>query len=215
MVEFLSLFFTNLVSNLGASKISFFRRGLNESQRLEMMQNYLKVIILRNPLERLVSAFRDKILAPRRVHELAWRISIVQKYRKKEVDFQTYIRWIVDTPNEYLNEHFAPMTLLSQPCRVRYHYYGNFKRLSSEMKMIADKLGVPHEYFHDHSRMHYTADNKTSSVLRHYYSNVTTKLKKALFRDFYKELDFYYRLFPEEKETLIELLGIPEEGIDF
>ena len=123
------------------------------------------------------------------------------------MDFQTFIQWIVDMPNKELNEHFAPMIELSQPCRVRYHYYGNFKRLSSEMKMITDKLGVPQEYFRNVSRNHYTPANMTSNFMKEYYSTISTELKGALFRDYIDEFNFYYSLFPEERKDLVELLG--------
>jgi len=42
------------------------------------------------------------------------------------------------------------------------------------------------------------------------YSMVSNKLKKALFKDFYQEFDFYYHLFPEDRNSHISLLGITE-----
>ena len=118
-----------------------------------------------------------------------------------------YLWWIVDTPNKKLNEHFAPMIELMQPCRVRYNFYGNFKTLSNDMKVITDKLNMPNEYFHDGSQMHYTSTNVTSALVEQYYSTVSSKVKKALYKDFHKELDFYFHLFPEERERSIKLLN--------
>ena len=112
----------------------------------------------------------------------------------------------MDTPNKELNEHFAPMIELMQPCRVRYNFYGNFKTLSNDMKMITDKLNVSNEYFHE-GRKDYTSTNVTSALVEEYYSTVSSKVKKALYKDFYKELDFYFHLFPEERERSIKLLN--------
>jgi hypothetical protein len=55
------------------------------------------------------------------------------------VDFQTYVRWIVDTPNRELNEHFYPM---AQPCRVRYDFYG--MDISTDVRMGVNKLIYQH-----------------------------------------------------------------------
>ena len=162
---------------------------------------------MRNPLERLVSAYRDKIATLIPSYE-QWRNPIRKKYNISKVDFETYLQWVVDTPNKKLNEHFAPMIELMQPCRVRYNFYGNFKTLSNDMKIITDKLNVPNEYFHDGSRMHYMSTNITSALVEEYYSTVSSKVKKALYKDFRKELDFYFHLFPEERERSIKLLNI-------
>ena len=104
----------------------------------------------------------------------------------------------MDTPNKKLNEHFAPMIELMQPCRVRYNFYGNFKTLSDDMKMITDKLNVPYEYYRNEGRVH----NKTGDLLKDYYSKVSLKVKKALYKDFHNELEFYFNLFPEDRNTL-------------
>lgn len=122
------------------------------------------------------------------------------------VDFQTYIKWIVDTQNNKLNEHFCPMVHLAQPCRLRYNFYGNFKNFSSDMHMAMKKLNVPTEYFADES--HYPSGEGTNTLLYDYYSTLSKELKLALFRDFYAELDFYYHLFPEERGSHVSILGV-------
>lgn len=202
--------------------------SLSDEERILKIMSYWKVIILRNPLERLVSAFRDKLEHPldisaiyRQTFEMIPR-SIIEKYQPKKfqdwmnsngsfelgLDFETYIRWIVDTPNEKLNEHFAPMIHLSQPCRLRYNFYGNFNRMSSDIQLILERLKVPADYYYD--RNYYAPGQGTAMLLQHYYSTVNPQLKKALFEDFYTELYFYYTLFPEESQThtIYTLLGI-------
>ena len=42
----------------------FLREGLTNEERLHQLKDYFKFIMLRNPLERLVSAYRDKIEPP-------------------------------------------------------------------------------------------------------------------------------------------------------
>ena len=185
-------------------------------------------MILRHPLERLVSAFRNKIESPLQfsaIYSLTFEMHkrlILEQYQPMKllawiqsngtynlsVEFQTYIRWIIDMPNDKLNEHFSPMILLCQPCRLRYHFYANFKRLSAEMNLVMERYQIPTEYFYDHSK--YQAGHDTSNVVQDYYSTVREELRLALLKDFHQELEFYYLLFPEDDGSHFELLGLTQ-----
>ena len=199
---------------------------LSDAQRLDKIKNYWKFTVLRNPLERLVSAFRNKLEAPLNFSEVysqtfqMIRRTIMETYHTQkfsdwkasngtdllQVDFATYIQWIVDMPNHKLNEHFCPMVHLSQPCRLQYDFYGNFKHISTDIGMVLDKYQVPRSYFHDES--YYGIGEGTATLLHKYYSTVSQELKEALFKDFYIELDYYYHLFPVDRKSHMELLGV-------
>ena len=195
----------------GVMNSTFLRGDLTNDDRIERLKLYRKVAILRNPLHRLVSAYRDKIIgSDLKDHEKEWSLSIMHKYNKTTPDFESYLRWVIDTPNNELNEHFAPMVELLQPCRVDYHYYGNFKDLSTEMSLIADKLQVPKKYFVDEDYYSQSSRNRTGNFIKYHFSTVSSDTKRALFRNFYDEFEFYYNLFPEEDESYIHLLGITE-----
>ncbi len=114
-----------------------------------------------------------------------------------QVDFESYLQWIIDTPNYKLNEHFAPIIELAQPCRVKYHFYGNFKTYSSDMKAIIARLGIPQDWFIDKS--YHKTGQETSDKMTLFYSTVRREVKEQLIQDFSDELEFYYTLFPEEK----------------
>jgi len=175
------------------------------------IKSHWKVAILRNPFHRLVSAFRDKIINPDlKPHEREWSLSIMKQYNTSSVDFETYLRWIVDTPDEELNEHFAPMVELLMPCRVNYDYFGNFHDLSKEISIIADKLQVPKELFVDEDYYKVAQGNHTSKYLDYYFSKVSDKTKVDLFHAFHDELEFYYNLFPDESDSHIRYLGVSD-----
>ncbi len=210
----------------GIQESSLLNPTLTDSERLKKIANYWKFVILRNPLERLVSAFRNKLEMPLQYSGIysetfeMHKRHILEQYAPNKllawtnsngtynltVDFKTYIRWVVDTPNDKLNEHFIPMIHLSQPCRLRYHFYGNFKRLSSEMNLVMQRYQIPTEYFYDHSK--HLPGQATSSLVQDYYSTVNPKLKTALLKDFRREMEFYHLLFPEDDGTQYELLGL-------
>ena len=123
-----------------------------------------------------------------------------------ELDFEAYLKWIIDTPNYKLNEHFALVVDLSQPCRMRYNFYGNFKMYSSDMKAITASLGVPHKWFV--GKTYHQKGRDTKNLMELFYSAVSKNTKQKLVKDIWKDLEFYYTLFPEEDGSHYQILGL-------
>lgn len=193
-----------------------------------MLDTYWKFTFVRNPLERLVSAFRNKLSGPLRTrsHEIQFehiKQGILKKYDKSKFDvwlrrkdnsnvtitFTMFIKWVVSKPNKQLNDHFRPIYLLTKPCTVKYNFYGNFRDMTSDMHLIMEKLSIPKELYRDHG--YYESSQNTTTLLMQYYSALSMDLKRALFQDFKTELDFYYHLFPDERHSHVALLGVNEE----
>ncbi len=74
--------------------------------------------------------------------------------------------------------------------------------------MIIKKLDAPMEYYPNAS--YHDPSHQTGSLLEQYYSQLSTEVKHALFRDLYQELDFYYHLYPEERTSHCEVLETDE-----
>ena len=108
--------------------MSFASPHLSKNQRLKIVKTFWKFTIVRNPLERLVSAFRNKLESPLDISSIysstfdMMKRSIFEKYHLAELKsweilqgkyelklkFETFVRWVVETPNNKLNEHFMP-----------------------------------------------------------------------------------------------------------
>ena len=208
----------------GISKTSFLNKSLSDEDRLYKTKNYFKFTFVRNPLERLLSAFLDKISPPltfKRDHltnpEIYQRY-ILQKHRRKELErwkasngsfelratFSEYIEWVLSVDPILIDEHYAPMLVNAQPCRVRYDFYGNFKMYSLDMAQVIQKLNANPAYF-SHEGAH-KAGNETRNLMSSYYSQLSEDLKERLVENFSKELDFYYHLYPNERGSHIQLL---------
>ena len=202
---------------------SFLNKSLTHNDRIYRIEKYYKFMILRNPLERLVSAFRNKIESPLQkgrdnIGERVKRI-ILQKYRKPElvfwertaythdnisVRFPEYVRYIVETDMDELNEHFVPSLELCHPCIVKFNFYGNFRTLSSDVKQIMEKFGVRPAYYKNVSL--HTPDTVTTKLLPMYYRQLSQSEKARIFAFLYNELAFYYTLYPSENSSHTELL---------
>ena len=123
-----------------------------------------------------------------------------------QLDFETYLRWIIDTPNLELNEHFTPIIDITQPCRIRYNFYGNFKTYSPDMKAVLARLDAPQEWYRN--KGYYEVGKATKDKMVSSYSQVSKKVKELLIQDIAEDLEFYYTLFPEEAGSHIDILGL-------
>ena len=207
----------------GMRKVGFHKGDLTDSERLYKLKNYWKFMIVRNPLERLLSAYLNKLSHPIPKQDkltgfLATARSIVKAHNPDlyrawmsdsnntqpiYLDFESYLKWIIRSSNYTLNEHFAPLVVLAQPCRVKYNFYGNFKSFSWDMNGVVEKLHAPKEYF-----IHRQSEQNTKVHVIEKYSEVSTEVKQQLLQHIYEDMDFYYSLFPEEAGSHNYILGL-------
>ena len=89
---------------------SFLNERLTDELKLYKLRNYFKFVMLRNPLERLVSAYRDKIAPPLELcdHDLG-ADPLVYRFRDvREMDiFQAHRRLILSKYKPYRLKHWA------------------------------------------------------------------------------------------------------------
>ena len=214
-------------------QISFLNEGLTDRGRLERLKTYYKFIMIRNPLERLLSAYRNKIEpaltnATTVVNKIQYvegetyfdnhKHFILSRYRpldilqqktkSMQVSFSDFVQWILDTQEYILNEHFAMQITNSQPCMVKYDFHANFKNFSTDVRLLIEKLNTHTDYFTDHDS--HKPTEQTRLFLGRYYSQLSHELKYRLFQRMFVELDFYYHLFPEEQWSHTEILDISE-----
>ena len=210
----------------GLRKASLLNKTLTPDGRMERIRDYFKFMIVRNPLERLVSGYRNKIESPLFGTSTKFpnyvKREILEKYRlldftqwlKKggnyniSISFPEFVQYFIDTKKELLNPHFKPMVDTCHPCRVKYHFYGNFKTYSQDVRLIIERLKTKPEYYPNRSLHHSGQD--THSLLPRYYEQLTRGLRIELFHSIFSELEFYYSLYPAEENSHVELLGVLE-----
>ena len=210
---------------------SFRNSSLTDEQRMKRVRDYYRFVIVRHPLERLVSAFRDKLEGDLvwniTTSKIAWnqrmKIRLLSIYKERElnvwqstkgigldlrVEFSDYITWIVDSEDKKLNEHFATFIAGAQPCLMRYHFYADFDQYSSDIQQVAHELGLDFDnYFKRDMVTEHSMPLEKSSLLNSYYSTLSDTLKKALVIRMQQDLDFYYHIFPDRKNGHVSLLG--------
>ena len=100
----------------------------------DILENYHKVIVVRHPLERVLSGYIDKLQSG---SDLAWQKTFGSKILKwtrngtmtkseitasrgKGVHFQEFVKFLMFHPQDQQNEHFAPYQHFCRPCDIAY-----------------------------------------------------------------------------------------------
>ena len=203
---------------------------LNKGETIEsLLPQYFKMTIVRQPLERLLSAYRDKIEGAIKrsvpshgnvnyanklkknifstLHPQLYEQWVNDKSMEYRVPFSDFIQFVIDKPNAKLNMHYRPIINLCSPCMVKYNFYGLFDHFIQDTQILVTKLGSKLNKIPGANQ----GSNSTASLLNSYYSQLSQDLKEQLFRDWYKELEFYYYLYPEERNSHKSILNIDED----
>ena len=208
----------------GIRRASLMNKSLDDTKRLNMIENYYKFVIIRHPLERLVSGFRNKIEPPFNDMSVRFpnyiKMTILQKFRNAEfekwmssetkynlsVTFEEFVHYFVNSDLTKINPHLKPIIHTCHPCRVRYNFYGNFRTYSQDALIAMQHLQIDAKFYRNKSL--HSSSQQTSGYLGHYYDQLNDALKVRLYWKLREELEFYYTLYPREKDSHVAILGV-------
>uniref|UniRef100_A0A669Q3Z5 Carbohydrate sulfotransferase n=1 Tax=Phasianus colchicus TaxID=9054 RepID=A0A669Q3Z5_PHACC len=159
----------------------------------EFLNNYTKVMFTRHPLERLVSAYRDKLLHFEPYYSTTVANQIKAMFRKnknssEKVSFQEFVSFITSKPPNTLDIHWKPMFLLCDPCNIHYDILGKYETLGLDSEQVLKAIGAP-ESLQYPSLKRYGSEKRTNSditleYLRQLSSEQIEKIQKLYQMDF-------------------------------
>ncbi|XP_059144269.1 carbohydrate sulfotransferase 11-like isoform X2 [Physella acuta] len=128
----------------------------DEKQRVEMLTKFYKVVFVRDPLERLVNAYKTKLVAKSsKYFHKVFGTQIITKYRvnakdkdKKDgsdVKFSEFVKYIVDSEHSgsiSLNEHWQQFYKQCHPCLVDYNFVGTYEDVEKDTEQVLVKLNA-------------------------------------------------------------------------
>lgn len=197
---------------------------MTSEEALYKLKNYYKFAIVRNPVERLLSAYRNKLEHPvvygeRKHFPASLQLFIVSLFRPKYVhtwieskaddrhmlfpSFKEFVNYMNMFPLSDYNEHFIPFSELCYPCSIGYDFYANFKSMDYDIGAVLDYLTIPSSYYPSVVSHHHTEE-----LINDYFRLLSWREKKALFSTLQNDLDMYYALYPEETNTHTQWLKI-------
>ena len=172
-----------------------------EEQRQYMLKNFYKFVIVRDPFERLVSAYRNKL---QRMNLGNWSPlvkRIIKKYRYNntetnitgiDVSFTEYVRHLINNPPWMLDMHWMPYEDLCHPCHVKYDFIGSIDNLDRDVTHAMRQI-------HANETKHHVIRN---SAARTKTKQTTAGFLKELSRKYFDQLLAVYK-------TDHELFGYP------
>ena len=194
---------------------------VSEAEKEKTLATYFKFVMTRNPLERILSAYRNKFenhpINPQvtGVFDNA-KIEMIKTYRPKLYaqweesgrtikvfpTFNEFIRYLNSHSYYELDPHFRPLQYICHPCVFHYDFYANLKLMPEEFDRLFKKFNIPNDSFKNQAAHH-----DTGSLVPEYYAKLSKTEKKMVQKFVYQELEFYYYIYPDERDMHIPLIG--------
>ncbi|KAI8503860.1 Carbohydrate sulfotransferase 11, partial [Branchiostoma belcheri] len=119
------------------------------------LDNYFKFMFVRDPMERLLSAYINKFTMPYNLkfHRL-YGTKIISRFRENpsnyslqrgdDVMFKEFVKYLLDPKahGPQLNEHWDHYVNLCHPCRIHYDVIGKYETLDQDVDYVLQKAGV-------------------------------------------------------------------------
>ena len=171
------------------------------------LKTYYKFMIVRNPLERLHSAFNEKLTTSTSPELYQSMQRFILQYSNDRTNqfptFNQFINAFVNSTNKVSNDrHFLPMIEICNPCLIKYDFYPDFANTVHDIEKMFKLLKIPKEYYFNrvkhaplimpHAHHHYNDGKLTES-----YNQLQSDIRDQLLKRYSLELEFYRTLYPE------------------
>jgi len=201
------------VHNLRFELLSF----QSQSKARYILNNYYKFMFVREPFERLLSAYKDKFT--RKSNDVSkkyggkikrsvrLRLGSNASHSDADIKFSDFILYLIDTSRKggRLNEHWHHYDRLCYPCEINYDFIGHYETLEEDARLVLHEAGV--DRLVSFPPVRYTA---TKDDLRRFYSGIpqedVSELRRIYRRDFEMfgyttALQFLYKLNSVNKNS--------------
>ncbi|KAG7205242.1 hypothetical protein KM043_018322 [Ampulex compressa] len=164
----------------------------------EKLSETKKFLIVRHPIERLVSAYRDKLerIEGREYYYKRFGRHIAYKYHSQKLmnkteleppSFIEFLRFIVE--EKYFDEHWAPFYDTCKPCNIDYDYILKFDTFDRDQRFLIYELGL-NKYLYQENDLRNANSNgpTTSALVKQYLKDIPrvllTQINKVYEKDF-------------------------------
>ncbi|KAM6962910.1 carbohydrate sulfotransferase 14 [Aplochiton taeniatus] len=183
-----------------------FLSSLKPEESRYRLKHYFKFMFVRDPMERLLSAYRNKF-GEIPAYQKKYGTEIIRRYRKgsakdtsgtgDDVTFVEFVRYLLDEDVERMNEHWMPVYNLCQPCAVSYDFIGSYEHLESDAEYVLQRIGAPpHVHFPERQTWYKPV---TTETLHYYLCSLPQKLLRELMPKYI--LDFSLFTYPLPNTT--------------
>ena len=180
------------------------------------IKHYRKIVFVREPLERLLSAYRNKFTQKGGVYfQERYGRKIIKRYRENpsaeslerghDVQFNEFVQYLLDpdTPVESFNEHWATISSLCFPCHIAYDFIGKYETLDDDVTLLLKEMSVD-----DHISFPERSDSykyeRTEDIMLEYFRKIPRQFLNHLWKVYLHDYIVFGYPFPS---IIRKLLG--------
>lgn len=168
---------------------------INATEVMWRKNLYYSFLFVRHPLERLLSAYRNKLQDPyNSVFQRSVGSKILKLYRVgltekqyndgKNVTFKEFINYVIQTFNDNgakgLDEHWRIIHSLCNPCTMKYNFVGKMETLVEDAEQVLKEVGADKlVQFPSNATDKYQV--KINELMKKYYSSMPAEVITQLY----------------------------------
>ncbi|XP_068726248.1 carbohydrate sulfotransferase 11-like isoform X2 [Montipora capricornis] len=181
-------------------------KGYSDEEIKWRLQTYFKFVFVREPFERLLSAYQDKFVETPDIYFMKkYATKIIENFKHytdrnsdNELTFKKFIYYI--TSIGFNNDrHWATYESLCLPCHIQYDFIGHFNDMQEEARYLLRRTGMDKEVTFSPFLSH----NTSSKMLANFATIPKAKILQ-LAKLFEKDYQMFNYPFPG---VLSDLLG--------
>ena len=179
---------------------------------LEKFEGFTKFMFVREPFQRLLSAYRNKFAGNDRLKEewLKYERKIIRKYRPETpegslesgdvvVTFKEFIGYLITNGmEEGFDWHWKPFENICRPCFFKYDFIGRYEYLGEEVEFLKKKAEVEIDKPFPPMR-----ESKSHVELLDYYSTLPPEWILRLGEIYEVDFKLFGYSFPGPLESLV------------
>ncbi|KAM6222663.1 carbohydrate sulfotransferase 8 [Rhynchocyon petersi] len=170
---------------------TFDRRGI-----LHRLSTYTKMLFVREPFERLVSAFRDKFEHPNSYYHPVFGKAILARYRANAsrealrtgsgVRFPEFVQYLLDVHRPVgMDIHWDHVSRLCSPCLIDYDFVGKFESMEDDANFFLSLIRAPRNLTFPRFKDRHSQEARTTARITHQYFAQLSALQRQRTYDFY------------------------------
>ena len=186
-------------------------KSYTPSQIRYRLKHYFKFMFVREPLERLLSAFMNKfVLTKSDYFRKRFGKKIIKNFRKdpsteslrtgSNVTFTEFVQYLLDIEeseeNVKLNNHWDFFYKLCHPCLVNYDVIGKYETMDDDVDYVLKRAKVDHIVKFPKANRYSNAP-RTADILEKYFSKLSSREVHALWKMYSVDYTMFGYPYPD------------------